>query len=200
MEGIARGHQRADTLKRQSQTTDQSDHMDHRLVKLNETKPCHVGAPKTDGSWWRGLIECGPLEKGLANHFSILTLRTPWTGWEGKKIGHWKMISPGQLLLLLLLLSCFSHVWLCATPYTAAHHAPPSLGFSRQEHWSGLPFHSPKLKSESEVTQSCPILCDPMIAAYQAPLSMGFSRQEYWSGVQFPSLPQAGRCPICYWR
>ena len=34
-----------------------------------------------------------------------------------------------------------SRVWLCATPKTAAHQAPPSLGFSRQEHWSGLPFH-----------------------------------------------------------
>ena len=41
---------------------------------------------------------------------------------------------------LLLLLSHFSHVRLCETPQTAAHQAPPSLGFSRQEHWSGLPF------------------------------------------------------------
>ena len=46
-------------------------------------------------------------------------------------------------LLLLLLLSRFSRVQLCATPETAAHQAPPSLGFSRQEHWSGLPFPSP---------------------------------------------------------
>ena len=46
--------------------------------------------------------------------------------------------------LLLLLLSHFSRVRLCATPLTAAHQAPPSLGFSRQEHWSGLPFPSPK--------------------------------------------------------
>ena len=39
-----------------------------------------------------------------------------------------------------------------------------------------------------EVTQSCPILCNPMdYIAYQAPLSMGFSRQEYWSGLPFPS-------------
>ena len=29
-----------------------------------------------DGSWWRRLTECGPLEKGMANHFSILALRT----------------------------------------------------------------------------------------------------------------------------
>ena len=46
-------------------------------------------------------------------------------------------------LLLLLLLSHFSHVRLYATPETAAHQAPLSLGFSRQEHWSGLPFPSP---------------------------------------------------------
>ena len=41
---------------------------------------------------------------------------------------------------MLLLLSRFSRVRLCATPETAAHQAPPSLGFSRQEHWSGLHF------------------------------------------------------------
>ena len=50
--------------------------------------------------------------------------------------------------LLLLLLSRFSRVRLCATPQTAAHQAPPSLGFSRQEHWSGLPFPSPMHESE----------------------------------------------------
>ena len=52
------------------------------------------------------------------------------------------------LLLLLLLLSRFSRVQLCATSQTAAHQAPPSLGFSRQEHWSGLPFPSPMHESE----------------------------------------------------
>ena len=50
--------------------------------------------------------------------------------------------------LLLLLLSRFSRVRLCATPQTAGHQAPPSLGFSRQEHWSGLPFPSPMHESE----------------------------------------------------
>ena len=50
--------------------------------------------------------------------------------------------------LLLLLLSHFSRVRLCATPWTAAHQAPLSLGFSRQEHWSGLPFPSPMHESE----------------------------------------------------
>ena len=50
-------------------------------------------------------------------------------------------------LLLLLLLSHFSRVRLCATPEMAAHQAPPSLWFSRQEHWSGLPFPSPMHES-----------------------------------------------------
>ena len=68
----------------------------------------------------------------------------------------------------------------------AAHQAPPSLGFSRQEHWSGLPFPSPMHESESEITQLCPTLHDPMGAAYQTPPPMGFSRQEYWTGL--PSL------------
>ena len=41
-----------------------------------------------------------------------------------------------------------------------------------------------KVKSESEVAQSCPTLCNPMDC------SLGFSRQEYWSGVPLPSLAQ----------
>ena len=54
--------------------------------------------------------------------------------WQGQATG------PPRLLLLL---SHFSRVRLCATPQTAAHQAPRSLGFSRQEHWSGLPLPSP---------------------------------------------------------
>ena len=49
----------------------------------------------------------------------------------------------GPVSLFMLLLSHFSSVRLCATPQTAAHQAPRSLGFSRQERWSGLPFPSP---------------------------------------------------------
>ena len=88
--------------------------------------------------------------------------------------------------MLLLLLSHFSRVRLCSTPQTAAHQAPPSLGFSRQEHWSGLPFPSPMHES-GKGKWSCSVMSDPqrphgLHAAYQAPPSMGFSRQEYWSG------------------
>ena len=38
------------------------------------------------------------------------------------------------------MVSHFSHVWLCATLWTVAHPAPLTMGFSRQEYWSGLPF------------------------------------------------------------
>ena len=63
--------------------------------------------------------------------------------WEARPGGDFH-----PLLLLLLLLSRFSRVRLCVTPWTAAHQAPLSLGFSRQEQWSGLPFPSPMHESE----------------------------------------------------
>ena len=91
------------------------------------------------------------------------------------------------LLLLLLPLSRFSHVQLYATPQTAAHQASPSLGFSRQEYCSGLPFpslmHACMLSRFSRV-----LLCaTPWTRAHQDPLSMGFSRQKHWSGLPTPS-------------
>ena len=51
-------------------------------------------------------------------------------------------------VLLLLLLSCFSHVRLCAIPEMAAYQALLFLGFSRQERWSGFPRPSPVHESE----------------------------------------------------
>ena len=57
-------------------------------------------------------------------------------------------IKGGERLLLLLLLSCFSHARLLATPWTAAHQAPLSMRFSRVKYWSGLPFPSPMHDSE----------------------------------------------------
>ena len=50
---------------------------------------------------------------------------------------------------LLLLLSCFSRVRLFATPQNAAYQAPPSMGFSRQEYWSGVPLPSPVTNLDS---------------------------------------------------
>ena len=87
--------------------------------------------------------------------------------------------------LLLLLLSRFSRVRLCATPQTAAHQAPLSLGFSRQEHWSGLPFPSPM--HESEIAQSCPTLSDPMDCSPPGSSIRGIfqARVPEWGAIAF---------------
>ena len=117
-------------------------------------------------------------------------------------IGHCRVLSITAGLYSRSLLTCFhferekvkslSRVRLFETPWTVAYQAPPSMGFSRQEYWSGLPFPSPgdlpdpgiepgssaleadALPSEppgslmhvywkeSDVAQSCPTLCDPM--------------------------------------
>ena len=110
-------------------------------------------------------------------------------GWPQTRLGG-KRIQVTSLLLL----SRFSRVWLCATPQMAAHQAPPSPGFFRQEHWSGLPFPSPMHESEKwkwSCSVSVRFFMTPWTTAHQAPPSMGFSRQEYWSGVPLLS-PQ---CP-----
>ena len=60
----------------------------------------------------------------------------------------YKRVGSSKPELLLLLLSLFRRVRLCVTPQTAAHQAPLSLGFSRQEPWSVLPFPSPMHESE----------------------------------------------------
>ena len=94
-------------------------------------------------------------------------------------------------------LSHFSCVRLSATPWTMARQSPLSMGFSRQEHWSGLPFPSPAIKYEvsegSEVKSFSRVrlFATPWTVTYQAPPSMGYSRQEYGSGVPLPS-PRTG--------
>ena len=67
---------------------------------------------------------------------------SPW-GQKESDTTEWLNNSNTVLNSVLLLLSRFSRVRLCATPQTAVHQAPPSLGVSRQERWSGWPFPSP---------------------------------------------------------
>ena len=64
-------------------------------------------------------------------------------------------------------LSCFSRVQLFATPWTVAHQAPLSMGFSKQEYWSGLPFPSsgnlpdPGIEPRSPALQADAVLSEP---------------------------------------
>ena len=98
-----------------------------------------------------------------------------------------------------------SRVWLFTTPWTVAYQALWSMGFSRQEYWSGLPFPSPgdlpkpRIEPRSPALQTDALPSEPLgevkslsrvqlfvtpwTIAYQTPPSMGFSREEYWSGV-----------------
>ena len=87
--------------------------------------------------------------------------------------------------MLLLLLSHVSRVRLCATPQTEAHQAPLSLGFSRQEYWSGLPIPSPM--HESEVAQSCPTLSNPMDCSLRGSSIHGISQARVleWGAIAF---------------
>ena len=56
------------------------------------------------------------------------------------------------------MLGRFSRVRLFVTPWTIAYKAPPSMGFSRQEYWSGLPFPSPEDLSHPGIEPGCPAL------------------------------------------
>ena len=100
---------------------------------------------------------------------------------------------PPYFLLLLLLLSRFSCVRLCATPEMAAHQALPSLGFSRQEHRSGLPLPSPlcESESESEVAQSHPSRSDPMDCSLPGSSIHGIfqARVLEWLAIAFSGVP-----------
>ena len=84
---------------------------------------------RTHDSQWRR-----PTSQGVKNMFQRKT-HTP-----SRHLQHSEF--------MLLLLSRFSRVRLCATPQTAAHQAAPPLGFSRQECWSGLTFPSTVHESE----------------------------------------------------
>ena len=94
-----------------------------------------------------------------------------------------------SILLLLLLLSRFSRVWLC-NPIAGSPPGSPVPGIlqARTLEWVAISFSNAwrwkvKGKSLSLFRPSA----TPWTAAYQAPPPMGFSRQEYWSGVPLPS-------------
>ena len=95
--------------------------------------------PRDGGAWWAaiyGVAQSRTQLKRLKEDSNSV--------FKSKTYGKYFL----SVLLLLLLLSRFRRVQLCATLETAAHQPPRSLGFSRQEHWSGLPFPSPMHESE----------------------------------------------------
>ena len=88
---------------------------------------------------------------------------------------------------MLLLLSCFSRVQLCATPETAAHQVPSPWDSPGKNTGVGCHFLLQCMKVKVKSLSCVRFLATPWTATYQAPLSMGFSRQEYWNGLPLPS-------------
>ena len=118
------------------------------LTSLNSlTSASHMTPPTAQGQG------CRRQHRAIqwASHISatpILYTKCPLNHHSAELENNFETVDRWHYRMLLLLLSRFSCVRLCATPETAAHQAPPSLGFSRQEHWSGLPFPSPMQESE----------------------------------------------------
>ena len=94
--------------------------------------------------------------------------------------------------LLLLLLSHVSRVWLCATPYTAAHQAHRPWDSPGKNTGVGCHFllQCMKVKSESEVTQSCLTLSDPMDCSPPVSSIHGIfqARMLEWGAIAFSGI------------
>ena len=105
------------------------------------------------GELWELVIDREAWHAAIHGVSKSQTQLSDWTELNAKSRKHGAFSREGLglnfiLKQQLLLLSHFSRVRLCATPQTALHRAPLSLRFSRQEHWSGLPFPSPMHESE----------------------------------------------------
>ena len=102
-------------------------------------------------------------------------------------------------LRCLLLLSCFSHVRLCATPQTAAHQAPRPWDSPGKNTGVGCHFllQCMKVKSESEVSQSCLTLSNPMDCSLPSSSIHGIfqARVLEWGAIAF-SLCDVQACPF----
>ena len=118
MVGVARGHQRADTLKPYSQKTSQSNHT--RTTALSNSMLSHANSLQSC------LTLCDPIEGSPPGSPvpGILQARTlEWVAISFSNAWKWKWKWSRSVL----------------TPWTAAHQAPPSTGFPRRECWSGVP-------------------------------------------------------------
>ena len=80
----------------------------------------------------------------LCNPIDGSPLGSPVPGILKARTLEWVAISISNSWKWKVKVKSLSHIWLSATPWTTAYQAPPSMGFSRQEYWSGMPLPSPK--------------------------------------------------------
>ena len=112
---------------------------------------------------------CDPIEGSPPGSTipGILQARTP----------EWVAISFPNAQKRKVKVKSLSRVRLLVTPWTAAHQAPPSMGFSKQEYWSGVPL-PPPLVPPGKPQMSKLLFVTPWTIAHQAPLSMEFYGEE----------------------
>ena len=136
-----------------------STHIKSILLNLSlQTEHSHITAPRS-----RNRTASAALTSLPVTMLPLLN-RNPYPDFQGKRFlhdvflhdvffpgGHFQPTSD-EIHVAAAAAKSLQPFRLCATPQMAAHQAPPSLGFSRQEHWSGLPFPSPMHESESEDT------------------------------------------------
>ena len=104
-------------------------------------------SPSSEHSWlisikfdWFDLFAVQGTLKSFLQHYSLKVSILQHSAFFMVQLSY-PYMTTGKTMLLL---SRFSRVWLLATPWTAAYQASPSLGFSRQEYWSGVPLPSPE--------------------------------------------------------
>ena len=90
----------------------------------------------------------------LCNHIDSSPPGSPIPGILQAKTLEWIAISFSSAWKWKVKVKLLSCVRLLATPWTAAHQAPPSMGFSRQEYWSGVPLPSPLLEEQHSFISS----------------------------------------------
>ena len=106
---------------------------------------------------------CDPIDSG--------PLGSPIPGILQAKTLEWVAISFSNTWKRKVKVKSLSRVWLFSTPWTAAYQAPPSMGVSRQEYWSGLPLPSPKYSADHLVWHS---------GIFHFPASLAVSLEAIW--------------------
>ena len=152
--------------------------LDSAMVSIASPKYSYAAAAKSLQSC---LTLCDPIDGSPPGSTipEILQARTlEWAAISYSNAWKWKVK-----------VKSLSRVWVLATAWTAAYQASPSMGFSRQEHWRGCHFllQCMKVESESEVTQSCLTLSNPMDCSLPGSSIHGIlqARELEWGAIAF---------------
>ena len=143
---------------------------------------------------WHGTMDWFQIGKGVCQGFilspCLFNLYVEWL--YGKCWNGWSTSWNQDCWVKWNEMKSLSHVRLFVTPWTVAYQAPPSMGFSRQECWSGLPFPSPGDLPDPGIEPGSP--ASPALQADSFPLShWGFSFKKSHGHLAFSSrafLPQ----------